>query len=566
MLNRLTIKNIALIESAEIIFTEGLNVLSGETGSGKSVILESLNFVLGDKADKSLIRTGASECFVQAEFDVQNNSAIFALFDEFDIEKDDVIIISRKFTIDGKSSIKLNGVSVTSTMLRKFTSQLVDVHGQSEHFYLLNTSNQLKLLDGFCGDKILPVKTSLVEYYNKLVDVNKALDKMGGDEYQRLVKMDVLKFQINEINNADIKDGEEENLISLKDKLKNQELIASSLKAVKDTMTSEGGAIDLISNSLRFLRQISELSEEYSELNDRLNNIYAEADDLSTQCENLLENLSDSEYSLEEVQARLDVIKNLKKKYGSNYIEIQEFLVNAVTELENLENFNEKAEQLLAEKNELKTKLYDGYIVLSQIRKDGAIKLSENIINELIDLGMPKAKFYVDFAQIPSFEDCKFQSSNGIDDIKFMFSANSGEPAKSLSEIISGGEMSRFMLAFKAQSAKFNDISTYVFDEIDAGISGNIAKVVSQKFAKLSKNVQIISVTHLPQISSMADNNLLITKSENEDKTVTSVKRLDADEKIKEITRLVGGSVDNKSAVELAKDLISQANNYKNNL
>ena len=256
MLNRLTIKNIALIEYAEIIFTEGLNVLSGETGSGKSVILESLNFVLGDKADKSLIRSGESECFVQAEFDVKDNSAIFSLFDEFDIEKEDVIIISRKFNIDGKSSIKLNGVSVTATMLRKFTSQLVDVHGQSEHFYLLNTTNQLKLLDGFCSDEILPIKASVKEYYDKLSDVKKTLDNMGGDEYQRLVKMDVLKFQINEINNADIKDGEEENLISLRDRLKNQELIAASLKAVKDSLGAEGGVIDLFSNSLRFLRQI----------------------------------------------------------------------------------------------------------------------------------------------------------------------------------------------------------------------------------------------------------------------------------------------------------------------
>ena len=331
---------------------------------------------------------------------------------------------------------------------------------------------------------------------------------------------------------------------------------------VKQSFTAEGGIFDITSNAIRSLSNISNIDEKYLNLNERLNSCYAELEDLSDQCQSLLEDFSDNDYSLDEIQERLNLIKSLKKKYGNDYNEIQEFLSNAKSELENLENSKETATNLIEKKEKLSSKLYKNYLILSEERKNGAKQLSDKIVEELTELGMSKAKFTVDFTPLAKIEDCKF-APNGIDEIQFLFSANFGEPLKPLREIISGGEMSRFMLAIKAQSAKYNDISTYIFDEIDAGISGNVAKIVSYKFAKIAKDVQIISVTHLPQISSMADNNLLITKTENADKTVTMVKNLSYEQKIDEVTRLVGGSIDNENARNLAKELIDNADKFK---
>ena len=562
MITRLVIKNIALIEYAQLDFKKGLNVLSGETGSGKSVILESINFVLGDKADKSLIRTGANECYVEAEFDVFNNQAILNLFDEFEMDREDVLIVSRKFTLEGRSNIKINGNTVTASILRKFTSQLVDVHGQSEHFFLLNTGNQLNLLDKYCGEKVLSLKNEINKDYIEYSSVRKSLDEILASENHREIRIDVLKYQINEIQKADIKEDEEETLLNLKEKLKNQEKIVNSLSLVKQSFTAEGGIFDITSNAIRSLSTISSIDEKYSTLSERLNSCYAELEDLSDQCQNLLEDFSDNEYSLDEIQERLNLIKSLKKKYGNDYSEIQEFLSKAIVELEQLENSKEVATNLVEQKEMLSSKLYKNYLILSEKRKNGAKQLSDKIVEELTELGMGKAKFTVDFAPLPQIEDCKF-APNGIDEIQFLFSANFGEPLKPLREIISGGEMSRFMLAIKAQSAKYNDVSTYIFDEIDAGISGNVAKIVSHKFAKIAKDVQIISVTHLPQISSMADNNLLISKTESDNKTVTSVKNLSYEQKVDEVTRLVGGTTDNENARNLAKELIKDADNYK---
>ena len=473
-----------------------------------------------------------------------------------------MLIVSRKFTMEGRSSIKINGNTVTASILRKFTSQLVDVHGQSEHFFLLNTGNQLNLLDKYCGEKVVLLKNEINKDYTEFSNVKKDLDKILANENHREIRIDVLKYQINEIEKADFKEDEEETLLNLKDKLKNQEKIINSLSMVKESFTAEGGVFDITSNAIRSLLIISNIDEKYQNLNERLNSCYAELEDLSDQCQSLLEDFSDNEYSLDDIQERLNVIKTLKKKYGNDYSEIQEFLSNAKTELEELENSKETATNLIEQKEILSAKLYKNYIILSEERKKGAKQLSDKIIEELTELGMSKAKFTVDFAPLSNIEDCKF-APNGIDEIQFLFSANFGEPLKPLREIISGGEMSRFMLAIKAQSAKYNDLSTYIFDEIDAGISGNVAKIVSYKFAKIAKDVQIISVTHLPQISSMADNNLLITKTESADKTVTLVKNLSYEQKVDEVTRLVGGSIDNENARNLAKELIENADKYK---
>lgn len=566
MLEKLCIKNIALIDSVEIDFKKGLNVLSGETGAGKSVIIESLNFVLGAKADKSLIRSGETECFVKAQFRIDGLTAIKKVFDEADIEPEELLIVSRKFTLDGKSTVKINGNVVTISMLKKFTSLLVDVHGQSEHFHLLKTSNQLSLIDNFGGYDIIEIKQSIINDYHEYKVVKEQFESLGGDESQRLIRLDVINFQIDEIKNANIKEGEEEELLTIREKLKYQEKIVSALNSLKSAIDEEGGLTDILGNVSRSISSISNLSDEYSAISERIEAVYSEVDDLSDSASYLLDQFDYLGINPDSIEDRLSLIKNIKRKYGEDYYQIQAFLVKALEEKNLLENFNESAKDLSERKAQLEQILYKKYTDLNKVRRKYAKKFSTNVLNELVELGMSKAKFNINFAPIPSIEDCAFDSANGIDKIEFMFSANLGEPLKPLSSVISGGEMSRFMLSIKAQTAKYNDLSTFIFDEIDAGISGVIAKVVAEKFAKISKDTQIIAITHLPQISAMADNNLLIVKNENGNTTKTTVKTLDEEDKIKEITRLIGGDFDSESAKTHSKELINNANKYKQSI
>lgn len=563
MITKLLIKNIALIDSAEIDFSKGLNVLSGETGSGKSVILESINFVLGGRADKSMIRNGENECFVSIVFDVFNNQHIYNVFKEFDFDIEDQLIISRKFNIDGRSSIKINGKPATVGMIKNFVLGLVDVHGQSEHFYLLKTSNQLQLIDKFAGNELFEIKNILKIKYEEYKNVKKELDVLGGDEAQRQNKIDILSYQIQEIESADLKIGEEQELIKIKDKLLHHEKIVNALSMCYDALSSEGGVLDVFANISKNASNIRGFGEEYTNLSDLIENVYSELDDLSRTAYSLKDNVDDVDYSLDSIEERLDLIKKLKRKYGSTTENVLEFLSNAILEKEKLENFNKFNQELLFKKEEKEKELLKLYNNVTQIRKKYAEIFSKNVLLELNELGMPSAEFRVDFKPI---DEVKYNSANGIDEIEFLFSANKGEDVKPLAFVISGGEMSRFMLAIKVQTSKFNDISTFIFDEIDAGISGETAKIVAKKFTKISKNAQIIAISHLPQISAMADTNLLISKVEKDNKTSTLVSTLTEKDKVEEIIRLIGGERSSQSAQTLAKELIEYSNNYKKSL
>ncbi|MBR2871420.1 MAG: AAA family ATPase, partial [Clostridia bacterium] len=307
MLEKLSITNVALIESADINFTSGLNVLSGETGAGKSVILESLNFVLGAKADKSLIRSGQNECKVSAVFNVENNLEIQSLLEEMDFDADDKLIVSRKFTIDGKNSIKLNGNTLNVSMLRKFTGKLVDLHGQSEHYELLNSSNQLNLIDKIGDSDILVIKERIKQKYAEYKELIKELDKLGGSESDRLYRLDILNFQIDEIEKSDVIEGEEEKLLSMKTQFQHYEKIANSLKSVKDGLDSEGCANDILLNVIRCVAPISNLDSKYSDIYNRLSNVVSELDDISSNVNNYLDSLSDFDFDPDEVENRLEL-------------------------------------------------------------------------------------------------------------------------------------------------------------------------------------------------------------------------------------------------------------------
>ena len=555
MIKSVRIKNIALIEYAEIDFFSGLNVLSGETGAGKTVIINAINFSLGAKGDKSLIRFGESFCETEIVFSIGANQKAIDILKEFDIEFDDDIIIKRKLTIDGRSDIKINGSTVTLSMLKKLTLELIDVYGQSEHYSLLSSANQLKVLDGFIGNDIEVLKAETLPYISKIKECTKILEENGGDEHSRAIRLDVLSYQINEIEKADLKEGEEDELLEKKKLFQNAQKIGESLSVVTSALSSDGGILDILSTAISKASSISSYSKDYEELYDRLYSIKAEADDLSSTSEDLLSNIDFNEREKEAVEDRLSLIRSIKKKYGNTVEEVLEFLSKCSIEYENLQNFEALSKRCEEDILNCKTALNLIYNKMYELRLKKAKEFSSLVEAELKTLGMNSAKFEI----LVALND-KELSEQGNQTVEFLFSANKGEPLKNMSKIISGGEMSRFMLALKIVASDSG--SSYLFDEIDAGISGEVAKIVAQKFVLLSNKNQIITISHLPQIVSYGDNNYLIKKSVVDDKTLTNVIKLDFDGKVSELVRLTTGA-DEEVAKLNAISAINNADEYK---
>lgn len=563
MLSKIVVKNVALIESAEIEFDKGLNVLSGETGAGKSVILDSLNFVLGAKADRTMIRYGATECSVKAEFSVPETSKAVRTLREMDIETDGDIIVSRKFAESGKNSVKINGNTVTAAMLRKVTDSLVDVHGQSEHFFLLKESNQLKTLDGVAGAELAPEKERLSALLSGIKRIRDQIALFGGDEKERGRRLDVLEFQIREIESAEIKEGEEEELLSKRNKINNLEKIISAIREASAALSGEGGMLDSLRSAKRSMATVSRLDETYSSVCDRLESLALDASDVAETLSDLGEELYFDESEAQAVEERLEVVKSIKRKYGADKSEIDAYLKKCREEYDLLSDCEGRYAELTAEKEKIEKTIYEVCRKITSIRKKCGEGFCRRVTEELKTLNIRSAKFEIRFNDYTE-DDVSSATSNGLDEICFLFSANAGEPLKPLGKIISGGEMSRFMLAVKTQLSDVNEISAYVFDEIDAGISGKTAKVVGEKFAQIAKNTQVIAVSHLAQIAAMSDREFLIEKREENGKTHTTVRALNESDKTKEIVRLLGGDDRDEFAFRHAEELLRQAKEYKN--
>ena len=553
MLHRLYIKNIALISEAELEFDEHFNVLSGETGSGKSVILDSINFVLGSKADKTMIRYGEQDAIVRAEFFVDENSEAVKKLNDLDIETDGTVSITRKLSLDGRGGIKINGNSVTASMLKSVTQHLVDVHGQSEHFFLLEEVNQLKVIDGICGEAE-EIKAGLSEYLSEKREIKSKIAELGGNGADRERKLDVLKYQITEIEAANLREGELEELKAKQNIIANTEKILPAVEAVRAILSDDGGCLDSVSSAKHYLNGISSYSEEYSELASRLEGLYAEASDISEAVSDIADGLSFDGREAERIDERITLIKSLQKKYGADEGEILKFLENAQNKYDTLSDGAAAVEKLNKELEKTDGKIYSLCCKLTKARKKTAESFCKAVTEELKTLNIPDAKFEVEFTGYNE-ETANLNSADGSDKICFMFSANKGEPLKPLSKVISGGEMSRFMLAVKTQLKDVNGISTYIFDEIDAGISGYTARTVAEKFVKISNSTQILAVSHLPQVCAASSAQFLIYKQEENGKTFTKVKRLDENSKIDEIVRLTG-SVNSEAARRHAIELI----------
>lgn len=563
MLRTLAIQNVALIDRAEISFSEGLNVLSGETGAGKSVILDSIDFVLGAKADKTMIRYGQNECFVRAEFSCDGKH-ISDILSDMDIEADDTVVISRRLNQEGKGGIKINGCAVSATMLRRLTSVLVDVHGQSEHFFLLKESNQLVLLDKIAGKRAEEGKASLGALLDRRKEIVRSLERLGGVESDRNRRLDILRFQIDEIERAAIGEGEEEELTALNIRFRNAEKILEGLSAARNALLGDDGGwsgTDAVTAAKRSLSPLSRYDDRYEELSNRLESALAELTDIGDTVEGCLDELNFDEKERERVENRLDEIKTLKKKYGGSAEEIKRFLLRAQDEYSLLEHSAEQREQLQRELSDCDDGIYETCSKLTAIRKAAAKDFTARVTEELKTLNIGSARFEVEFDGY-SREDAEKATHTGLDKLRFLFSANKGEPLKELGKIISGGEMSRFMLAVKAQVS--GSIGTCIFDEIDAGIGGKTAQVVAEKFCKISRGTQVIAVSHLARVAAFADRQFLIEKTESGDKTHTQILEVTGDARRREIARLITGDA-GELALRQADELLEQASAYKAN-
>ncbi len=559
MIQKISIKNFALIDNTEIEFNSGLNVLSGETGSGKSIIIDAINFALGAKADKSCIRFGSQECLVTVNFSVDNDE-VKQVLNDFDIEFDDELIVKRKFTVEGKSSIKVNGETVTGGMLKKITSCLVDVHGQSEHYSLLDKENQLSVLDKYCGQELSDLKQRLLSPVAQMKKTLSELKRLSANSDGER-RLDILKYQIEEIEKVDIRKGEEENLLEERKIIVNAEKIADSLGEAYSLLSGEDKGVDAIVSAGRRISQLLSFGEKYSQIYDGLENAISILNEQTYAVKDLLDGLDYSEQKADEIEKRLDEIRDLKRKYGGSYEAVQEFLKSAQREVDEIVNSTEIVEKLNSDKTKLEKELNEIYSEITNCRKKYALKFCKSVTESLKTLAMQSATFEISFT-----EKQDSLSLNGRDEIEFLFSANKGEPLKNMAKTISGGEMSRFMLALKSEISAMNGISTYIFDEIDAGISGQVALTMAKKFAEIALHKQIIAISHLAIMTAMSDTSFLIYKFENETKTYSTIKVLDYNGKINEIIRLVGGQNDSEIAKTHAENMIKQATEYKNSI
>lgn len=567
MLLSLNIKNAALISSLQLDFDKGLNILSGETGAGKTIIIDSLSFALGSKSDKSLIRHNEKSMSVEAVFDISKNKGVCSYLKEMGIE-DETVILFRSLTVEGRNEIRINGRAGTLSMLKDISSRLVDIYGQSEHISLLKPLTHITLLDGYGKTEITGIKEEIKGQCREYKKVLNELKSYGGNQRERERLIDLYRYQIEEIENAKLVENEEEEIVFRRNILINIEKLTNETGEAQKYI--DGGQYNLLggiakANSL--VMHCIKYDESLSKISDRLSSVRIELEDINSVLNEYIFSLEYDNNEADNIEKRLDIIKSLKRKYGKDTAEIFKFLSDIKAELSKLGNSSRDIENLNVKKVGYEKKLYDLSLKLSGIRKSCAKKLENEILKNLDDLSMKGSDFKAEFAEFPSFNDIEDNvTENGMDTVEFYISPNKGEPLKPLALIISGGEMSRFMLAIKSIISGIDEIDTLIFDEIDTGISGVTAASVAKKFAGISIKQQIIAITHLPQIAAMADFSFLITKSQQENSTRTFISRLNSDQKVDEIARLIGAADIGTHAALHAKELINWSDNYKKEL
>ena len=549
MLIELHIKNLALIKKADIYFKEGLSVLSGETGAGKSILIDSINLALGAKANKDIIRVGENEGFVELIFtlDEKRKEKLKAMDISFE---DDILILTRKISTS-RSVCRINDETVTLGKLREITDTLIDIHGQHEHQSLLSAGNNLVLLDSFCPKELSKLKSELSNDYGELKKINQRIQE-GIDERLRKREIDILDFEINEIKDAKIKENEEEELEQVFKKGKNISKINDVLVELLSELENES-----IGNNIRDVFDIAALDDSLNVVVSNLNTIEDLISETIHYTNRYLDSLEYNEREYDKVIERLDTIRHIKSKYSNDYHKIQELLKEKENRLNFLKDFGEEVVLLRKSAAKLEESILERCTLISAVRKEVAVTLTGKIKEELVDLNFLGVEFEIRFTKKDKI------SRDGYDAVDFLISTNPGQPMKPLQMVASGGELSRIMLALKTVFASSDDIQTLIFDEIDTGISGKTAVKVGEKLMNISKGRQVLCISHLPQIAVMADQNLFISKSTDGKTTQTNIDLLDKEGKIKEIARLIGGNNLTEGVLKTAREMIQEADSRR---
>lgn len=565
MLERLRLQNFALFVDQSVEFDNGFNSLLGETGAGKSIIIDALSFVIGAKSDKIVIRYGENSTKVEAVFSELSQNAK-NLLAEAGIEFDDSIIVSRSLSVSGKNDIRVNGNFVTLTYLKELGACLINIFGQHENMTLLNDKNHLSILDSYDEEKTSELKNQIGQLLRESHDIDEKINSLGGDQATRERDIDLLEYSINEIESSNLRIGEDEELAKNIAKNASFEKIVSAINSVISTMEM-GSAFSVEGNlkqSSKLLLEIEKYDEKFGELAKRLDSARLEIEDIRETLEEERDASYFDERQLESMIEREQVIKKLKRKYGATIEDVLQYLSDAKQRKDNLLNAEYEIAKLEKQKDEIVGKLKAVCDKLTSLRKNMAEQIENKVVLELKELGMKNTTFKVQIS--PKAEEFSRErvNSTGFDDVKFLFSANLGQAVKSLSKTISGGEMSRFMLAVK--NVLRNDEGMLVFDEVDAGISGQIAISVAQKLAKIALHNQILVISHLPQVSSMGDHFFKVTKNVVENQTISTVTKVIGDEIVKVIAGMGFGESLTGNACEYAKDLITKNGEFKKSL
>ncbi|MBX4259122.1 DNA repair protein RecN [Clostridium estertheticum] len=560
MLLQLNIMNFALIEKLSINFERGFNVLSGETGAGKSILIDAINYVLGGKFNKGLIRTGENKTYVEAIFTIDNQNNRNVL-EEMDIDYEDTVFISRETFQSGKSIAKVNGKSLLLSKVKYISKNLLDIHGQHDNHNLLDKANHIFYVDSFGNERL---RTAIIEYndkYTRMIGIKNRIIKLEGNEGERDKRIDFLNYQLEEIKNSNLKIGEDEELLEKYAIVSNSENLEKHLSISYQLLyTSDEENPSVLYNlaiAIKELRTIEKHMDKIKEIADSIEESYFNIEESITEIRDLKESIYYDEKELEYMNSRISQINNCKKKYGSTIKEIYEYRDKIYVEYEELTNSSEIISSLKKEKIVLEGEMRIIADEIHEIRCDTAKNLQNKIKDELNYIGLERSKFFIEVKLTDEFY------KNGCDKVQFCIATNPGEPLNPLEEIVSGGELSRIMLALKTVFVDKDEIPTVIFDEIDTGISGRIAQCVAEKMYLISLNHQIFCVTHLPQIASMADINYLISKNVINDKTYTNIIRMNDNEKQQEIARMIGGTEVTKLTLENSNEMINLANNRK---
>lgn len=548
MLSLLHIENIAVIESADISFDRGFNILTGETGAGKSIVIDAISAILGQRAYRDMIRTGSEIASVRAVFtDVPH----LDWFEENGVEYDSEIVIQRQIHLDGKNVCRVNGTLVTVSILHKLGIRLINIHGQHDSATLFDEENHLTFLDAFADNAAL--RFDYLEKYQAVAALRKEIQQMTMDEGEKLRRMETLRYQIDEISKANLEPGEDDALEQRRRMLQNAEKLSDGLQEASACLYGDDeadGAASLLSQAERALAKLSRYTDAFQFAHDKVADLMYQVQDVAEEVRDMESDLSYSADELEQIELRLDVIHKLRRKYGVTCVDILQYLENAKIELDEITFADDHIARLKKKLKQAEEVAWKVAEFLRSNRKEAAGRLSQRILTELAQLDMPRVQFSCDFTATEL-------SANGADAVAFYMSANAGEALKPLSKVASGGELARIMLAMKNVLAEKDSVNTLIFDEVDTGVSGRAAQRVAEKLKSVAAHKQVLCVTHLPQLAALADTHLLIAKSEHDGRTYTTVTPLDIEGRKLELARIIGGTHITNTTLKSAEEMLS---------